>query len=104
MHLKELKPKRFGGYVDVSVLDTGVYLEAPLGDRGGIAVAARRSYLDAVVKAAASGSDQPVNWVTLPVYYDAQLLVNYRLSPAHDLRAIAFAADDSTGAAVQEPG
>ena len=52
VHLKELKPKRFGGYVDVSVLDTGVYLEAPLGDRGGIAVAARRSYLDAVISAA----------------------------------------------------
>jgi TonB family protein len=40
VHLNELKPKRFGGYVDVSVLDTGVYLEAPLGNRGGIAGAA----------------------------------------------------------------
>ena len=47
VHLKELKPKRVSGYVDVSVLDTGLYLEAPLGDRGGMAVAARRSYLDA---------------------------------------------------------
>ena len=34
VHLKELKPKRFGGYVDVSVLDTGVYLEGPLGRPG----------------------------------------------------------------------
>ncbi len=103
VHLKELKPKRFGGYVDVSVLDTGVYLEAPLGDRGGIAVAARRSYLDAVISAAASGSGQPVSWLTAPVYYDAQLLANYRLSPAHDLRAIAFAADDRLALLFKNP-
>jgi TonB family protein len=103
VHLKELKPKRFGGYVDISVLDTGVYLEAPLGDRGGIAVAARRSYLDAVIAAAASGSGQPVSWLTAPVYYDAQLLANYRLSPAHDLRAIAFAADDRLALLFKNP-
>ncbi|HXJ18691.1 MAG TPA: TonB-dependent receptor [Polyangia bacterium] len=103
VHLKELKPKRFGGYVDVSVLDTGVYLEAPLGDRGGIAVAARRSYLDAVIDAAASGSGQPVSWLTAPVYYDAQLLANYRFSPAHDLRAIVFGADDRLALLFKNP-
>jgi TonB family protein len=103
VHLKELRPKRFGGYVDVSVLDTGVYLEAPLGDRGGIAVAARRSYLDAVINAAASGSGQPVNWLTAPVYYDAQLLANYRVSPAHDVRGMAFAADDRLALLFKNP-
>jgi TonB family protein len=102
VHLKELKPKRFGGYVDVSLLDTGVYLEAPLGDRGGIAVAARRSYLDAVINAAASGNS-PVSWVTAPVYYDAQLLANYRFSPAHDLRAMAFGADDRLALLFKNP-
>ena len=103
VHLKELKPKRFGGYVDVSVLDTGVYLEGPLGDRGGLAVAARRSYLDAVINAAASGSGEPVSWLTAPVYYDAQLLANYRLSPSHDLRAMAFAADDRLALLFKNP-
>jgi TonB family protein len=103
VHLKELKPKRFGGYIDVSVLDTGVYLEAPLGERGGIAVAARRSYLDAVIKAAASGSNEPVSWLTAPVYYDAQLLANYRFSPAHDLRAIVFGADDRLALIFKNP-
>jgi outer membrane receptor protein involved in Fe transport len=103
VHLKELRPKRFGGYIDVSVLDAGLYLQAPLGDRGGIAVAARRSYLDAVINAAASGSGQPVSWLTAPVYYDAQLLANYRLSPAHDLRAMAFAADDRLALLFKDP-
>ena len=102
VHLKELKPKRFGGYVDVSVLDTGVYLEAPLGDRGGIAVAARRSYLDAILNAAAS-SGGSVTWLTAPVYYDGQLLANYRLTLAHDLRAMFFGADDRLALVLKNP-
>lgn len=102
VHLKPLKPKRFGGTIDVSVLDTGVYLEAPLGDRGGVAVAARRSYLDAILKAAVP-SDAPVSLVTAPVYYDAQLLANYRLSPAHDLRAMVFGADDRLALLFKNP-
>jgi hypothetical protein len=102
VHLKELRPKRFGGYVDVSVLDTGIYLEAPLGDRGGIAVAARRSYLDAILNAAVP-SDASVSLTTAPVYYDAQLLANYRLTPAHDLRAMAFAADDRLAVLFKNP-
>jgi TonB family protein len=102
VHLKELKPKRFGGYVDVSVLDTGVYLEGPLGDRGGIAVAARRSYLDAILNAAVP-SDASVSLTTAPVYYDAQLLANYRPTLAHNLRAMAFAADDRVAVLFKNP-
>jgi TonB family protein len=102
VHLKELKPKRFGGYVDVSVLDAGIYLEAPLGDRGGVAVAARRSYLDAILKAAVP-SDAPVGLVTAPVYYDAQLLANYRPTPTHDLRAMVFGADDRLALLFKDP-
>ena len=103
VHLKELKPKRFGGYVDVSVLDTGVYLEGPLGDRGGVAVAARRSYLDAILTAAVLRATRRSVWLTAPVYYDAQLLANYRLTPAHDLRAMAFAADDRLAILFKNP-
>ena len=86
VQVKKLKPKKMGGYADVSLLDTGVYLEVPLGNKGGIAVAGRRSYIDGVLNAAVP-SDAPVNLVTAPVYYDFQLLGNYRPSPAHDLRA-----------------
>ncbi|HVV49792.1 MAG TPA: TonB-dependent receptor, partial [Polyangia bacterium] len=102
VHLKELKPKRVGGYFDVSVLDAGLYLEAPLGDRGGVAVAVRRSYLDAILKAAVP-SDASVSLVTAPVYYDAQLLANIRLTPAHDLRAMVFGADDRLAVLFKDP-
>ena len=102
VHLKELKPRRFGGSIDISVLDTGVYLEAPLGNRGGIAIAARRSYLDAILSAVVP-SDASVALVTAPVYYDGQLLANYRLSPAHDLRAMVFGADDRLALLFKNP-
>ena len=102
VHLKPLKPKRFGGYVDVSILDTGVYLEAPLGDRGGIAIAGRRSYLDAILKAAVP-SDAPVNLVTAPVYYDYQLLANYKVSSSHDVRAMFFGSDDKLALLFKNP-
>ena len=102
VHLKELKPPRFGGSIDISVLDTGVYLEAPLGNRGGIAVAARRSYLDAILSAVVP-SDASVALTTAPVYYDGQLLANYRLTPAHDLRAMVFGADDRLALLFKNP-
>lgn len=93
VRIKELKPKKVGGYADVSLLDTGVYLEIPLGQRGGLALAGRRSYIDGVLNLAVP-SDAPVTLVTAPVYYDFHLLGNYRPSPAHDLRGFFLLSDD----------
>ncbi|HKE17612.1 MAG TPA: TonB family protein [Kofleriaceae bacterium] len=93
IRLKELKPRKVGGYADVSLIDTGVFLEAPLGNKGGIAVAGRRSYIDGVLNLAVP-SDAPVSLETAPVYYDAHLLANYRPTPAHDLRSYFLFSDD----------
>ena len=103
VQIKKLEPPKVGGYADVSLLDTGVYLEAPLGKKGAIALAGRRSYIDFLINAAVP-DDAPVNLVTAPRYYDYQLLGNYRPAPAHDLRAFFFGSDDRLRAAVQEPG
>ena len=65
VQLKKLQPPKIGGYADVSILDTGVYLEVPLGNKGGIAVAGRRSYIDFIIEAAVP-DDAPVNLVTAP--------------------------------------
>jgi hypothetical protein len=93
VQVKQLAPKKVGGYADVSILDTGVFLEVPLGDKGGIAVAGRRSYIDAVIGAAVP-SDADVDFVTAPVYYDYQLLANYRPARGHDVRGFLFGSDD----------
>jgi TonB family protein len=93
VRLKRLAPPRIGGYADVSLLDAGAYLEIPLGNKGGLAVAGRRSYIDAILNAAVP-SDAGIGLVTAPRYYDYQLIANYRPTPAHDLRAIFFGSDD----------
>ncbi len=91
--LKKLEPKKIGGYVDVSILDTSVYLEAPIGDKAAVAVAGRRSYIDFIINAAVP-DDAPVDLLTAPRYYDYQILGRYRPEPAHDIRAIFFGSDD----------
>ncbi len=93
VQVKKLAPKKIGGYADVSLLDTGVYLEVPVDEKLSFAVAGRRSYIDYILDAVVP-SDAAVNLVTAPRYYDYQLLANYRPSAAHDLRAFFFGSDD----------
>jgi TonB family protein len=91
--LRKLKPKKVGGYADVNLLDSGIYLEAPIGDKAAIAVAGRRSYIDAILNAVIP-DNAPITGLTLPVYYDFQVLGSYRPAPAHDLRLFFFGSDD----------
>jgi TonB family protein len=93
VQVKSPKAKRLTGYADVSILDTSVYLEAPLTPKLSIAVGGRRSYLDAVLNAAVP-DDAAVSLTTAPVYYDYQALVEYRPTTAHTLRAFFFGSDD----------
>ncbi|MBL4636905.1 MAG: TonB-dependent receptor [Kofleriaceae bacterium] len=89
--LKDLSPKKIGGYADVSILDTSLYLEVPISDKAAIAVAGRRSYIDAIL-----GPLLPDDGTTfvLPRYYDAQILASYRPTPAHRLETFFFYSDD----------
>lgn len=93
VRIKEIKPEKIGGYADVSILDTGLFLKMPLGDKGGIAVAGRRSYVDFILKAAIP-DDAGVSFRTAPRYYDFQLVGSYRPTPAHDIRWFGLASDD----------
>jgi TonB family protein len=92
--IKKLKPKKAGGYFDVNLLDSGLYLETPIGDKAAVAASIRRSYIDWLFNAAIP-KNAPITDVTLPRYYDYQLLANYRPAPAHDLRLFVFGSDDS---------
>jgi TonB family protein len=92
--IKKLKPKKAGGYFDVNLLDSGLYLEAPIGEKAAVAASIRRSYIDWIFNAAIP-KNAPITDVTLPRYYDYQLLANYRPAPAHDLRLFVFGSDDT---------
>ncbi len=92
--IKKLKPKKAGGYVDVNLLDSGIYVEVPIGDKAAVAAAIRRSYIDFILDAVIP-SNAPITDLTLPRYYDYQVLANYRPAPAHDLRLFVFGSNDT---------
>ena len=102
VRINQLKPQKVGGYADVSLLDTSLYLEVPVSDKGAFALAGRRSYIDFLINALVP-ENAGVNVVTAPRYYDFQLLGNYRPSAAHDLRAFFFASDDRLKFLFQNP-
>ncbi len=102
VQLKREMPKKIGGYADVSLLDTGLYLEIPIGDKASVALAGRRSYIDFVL-ALAVPDDAPVDLVTAPRYYDYQLLATYRPAPAHELRLFFFGSDDRLEVLFENP-
>ena len=94
MQIKKLQPPKIGGYADVSLLDTGVYLEVPARQQG----RHRRGRPAQLHRRASSTPPSPTTPRSTssrrPRYYDYQLLANYRPAPAHDLRAFFFGSDD----------
>ncbi len=101
-NLKELKPDRIHGSVDLSLLDTSLYLEAPIGDNAAIAIAARRSYLDVVLNAVIP-DDTDLAFTTAPRYYDYQILGNWKPKPAHDFRIALLGSDDEMRVLFDDP-
>ncbi len=98
------KPGRDGwhGYGEVDLFDAGAFLEAPVGEKGGIALGARRSYIDALVPLLLT-DEQLDAFPVAPRYYDYQALYQTDLSGGHDLRFMAFGGGDRTVFLVEEP-
>ena len=84
-HVKRIAPDRVHGYVDISMLDAGAFVEIPLNKRVAIAGAARFSYLDRILGA----FGQPA-----PHYDDYQFVLNARPSRAHGFRVFYLGSDD----------
>jgi len=100
--IKEIKPERVGGAVEVSALDASAYVEVPLGDTAALAISGRRSYIDGVLELAVP-EDAPVNLVSAPRYYDYQLMFNWRPSPAHFVRVFGLGSDDQLRLLFENP-
>ncbi|MBN2344477.1 MAG: TonB-dependent receptor [Deltaproteobacteria bacterium] len=102
VRLKRLKPEKFGGYVDVNLADSGIYLETPLGEKSAVAAAFRRSYIDGIINAVVPDSAS-VNLITAPRYYDYQLLGTFRPNDNHELSAFFFGSDDELKLLFENP-
>jgi len=93
LKLKKLEPDIVHGSIDISVLDTSLYLEAPIGENAAIAIAGRRSYIDFVL-AETIPDDAGLSLTSAPRYYDYQVLGSYRPKAAHEFRWLGLGSND----------
>lgn len=91
VELRAPRRDRWGGYVDMDLIDAGFLVEGPVG-RGSFAAAARRSYIDTVFGAIVP-DDSGLDFTTAPVYWDYQALLDHPLGGGR-LQLIAFGSDN----------
>jgi TonB family protein len=89
----------FHGYANINLLDTSVELEGPLTKGLSIAFAARRSYIDAILNLTGLAS----NFNVAPRYLDAQLKLEWRLTPHQTLTFLTVTDDDKLELIIDRP-
>ena len=98
LDLRSPRRDRVHGSIEVNVFDAGGVVEGPLG-KGGFFLAARRSYVDAVLAIAAPSG---LNFQSAPVYYDYQAGFEYPLGPGK-IRVLVSGADDQLKLVFDKP-
>ncbi len=98
LDLRAPRRDRFHGSVEVNVFDAGAVVEGPIG-KGGFFVAARRSYVDAILAAAAPSG---LSFQSAPVYYDYQAAFEHPLGSGK-IRVLVSGADDQLKLVFDKP-
>lgn len=93
VRLKEQPLEAWHGAFDVNVLHAGGMVGGPYSKDGDVQVAFRRSYIDAILAALASGIDD-LSLTTAPRYYDYQARVQHRFSGTSRLQVFVNGSDD----------
>lgn len=93
--------RKWKGYVESNVFHTGFFLQGPVGERGDITIAARRSYIDVILSAPPLAKALPLTLA--PRYYDFQLKYDHHLGPRTNFTAFVFGSDDKLRAVLEEP-
>jgi TonB family protein len=96
-------PRRdgFHGALDVSLIDTSLFAETPLGENTGLAIAGRRSNIDLVYSSLVP--EDVFDVVAAPTYYDYQGILSQRLGRKHKLRVLGYGSRDSVKLVFSEP-
>lgn len=90
--LRDPRSDALHGAVDLSLLDSSVQLESPIGEKLSLALGARRSNIDLVFENFVPEGAFDV--LAAPVYWDYQAVASYKLASQHSLRLAAFGARD----------
>ncbi|MDY7226253.1 TonB-dependent receptor domain-containing protein [Hyalangium rubrum] len=93
------EPKRLHGLVDIDLLDAGFYVESPLSqtkNRGTLALAARRSYIDVLLPPVLEAFREPgsASTAVAPYYWDYQARYDLKLGKDR-FEVVAFGSSDT---------
>lgn len=91
------------GSADVNLLDASVFASIPLAEKWSLAIGGRRSWVDAILNAALSGSDS-VSINSAPVYYDGQIVLTYRPSERQSVTMAVLGSSDNLKLLFENPG
>jgi hypothetical protein len=86
-------PAVTSGFAELSFINVAGLLQGPIGKRGGYAIAARRSVIDAILPAVIP-ADSGLSFTAYPRYYDYQAKVTYKPRDRWALSAFVFGSDD----------
>ncbi len=98
---KEPGGNGLSGVVDVNVIDASALVEGPIGDKGGFAFAARRSYIDFFFKNVVP--EDAFSVVAAPVYYDYQAIASYRLGSRDRFQLSIYGSSDNLSLILNDP-
>jgi hypothetical protein len=90
---RDPESRRLRAALDLNLIDSALYVETPLGERSGIAIAARRSNIDFIFDKFVPKDAYSV--VAAPVYYDYQLIGFHKLSETTRVRVLGYGARDA---------
>lgn len=99
--LRDPRTDGFHGELNLSLIDSSVLVETPLGEDVAVALAARRSNID-LFFGAFMPEDGPA-LIAAPVYYDFQALLTARLGSDHVLRFVGLGSHDALELFLDEP-
>ncbi len=91
----------FHGAIDLSLIDSSIYADAPIGDKVNVAAAVRRSNIDFFFENFVPEDAYSV--VAAPTYYDYQLLTVYRIDATTRLRLLGYGSRDSIQLFFRDP-
>ena len=98
---RDPKQDRFHGMLELSLMDSSVLLETPIGSTSGVALAARRSnidiYFDQMV------DEDLYDVVAAPLYWDYQGILTGEVTPDHRWRLMAYGSRDSVELFFEDP-
>lgn len=91
--LRDPRTDGFHGIAEVSLLDSSLLVETPIGEKFSMLGAIRRSNIDAVINSAQSSTDLGIT--AAPVYWDYQAIAAFRPTDVDRLRLVAYGSSDS---------